>query len=64
MNECSSGDDWRKEVARYAYELWEKRGRPFGSPEVDWFRAEEELRLWRTPHSLPFSSMSMGHTTQ
>jgi hypothetical protein len=26
-----------------AYVLWEARGRPIGSPEVDWFRAEREL---------------------
>lgn len=25
---------------RMAYQLWVRRGRPFGSPEVDWFRAE------------------------
>lgn len=27
-----------------AYYLWEQRGRPIGSPEADWFRAEEQLR--------------------
>ena len=32
------------EVARRAYELWEARGRPWGSPEQDWFRAEAEIR--------------------
>ena len=26
-----------------AYYLWQERGCPFGSPEVDWFRAEEQL---------------------
>jgi hypothetical protein len=26
-----------------AYQSWEARGRPFGSPEVDWFKAEQEL---------------------
>ena len=26
-----------------AYELWLGRGCPIGSPEVDWFRAEELL---------------------
>lgn len=30
-------------IALRAYVLWEARGRPIGSPEVDWFRAEEEL---------------------
>jgi len=31
-------------IARRAYELWEARGRPHGSPEEDWFRAQNELR--------------------
>jgi hypothetical protein len=26
-----------------AYHLWKERGSPFGSPEVDWYRAEEQL---------------------
>ncbi len=26
-----------------AYELWEERGWPLGSPETDWFKAEQEL---------------------
>jgi len=31
-------------IAALAYELWLGRGCPIGSPEVDWFRAEEELK--------------------
>jgi hypothetical protein len=27
-------------IRRKAYELWEMRGRPDGSPEVDWLAAE------------------------
>ena len=27
-----------------AYELWVQRGCPIGSPEVDWFQAEAEIR--------------------
>lgn len=27
----------------FACQLWEQRGRPFGSPEVDWFAAEKVL---------------------
>jgi DUF2934 family protein len=26
-----------------AYHFWQERGSPFGSPEVDWHRAEEQL---------------------
>ncbi len=31
------------EIAGRADELWQARGRPRGSPEIDWLRAEEEL---------------------
>jgi hypothetical protein len=33
----------RNEVARLAYSLWQRRGCPFGSPEVDWCKAEEQI---------------------
>jgi hypothetical protein len=31
-------------IAKLAYMYWEQRGRPDGSPQEDWFRAEHELR--------------------
>ena len=30
-------------IRELAYQLWILRARPCGSPEVDWYRAEEEL---------------------
>jgi hypothetical protein len=33
----------RDEIAELAYQMWVKRGRPDGSPDEDWLRAEEEL---------------------
>ena len=30
-------------TAKLAYQFWEQRGRPFGSPEVDWFSAVKAL---------------------
>jgi hypothetical protein len=32
-------------IAARAYELWQERGSPIGSPEADWFRAVEELKI-------------------
>ena len=32
-----------EQIAALAYALWEQRGRPEGSPEVDWFAAEAQL---------------------
>jgi hypothetical protein len=31
------------EVQQKAYSLWESRGRPIGSPEIDWYGAKEQL---------------------
>jgi len=31
------------QIAALAYELWQSRGCPEGSPEEDWFHAEDEL---------------------
>ncbi len=39
-------EDRHELVQRLAYQLWEKRGSPLGSPEIDWFAAEEALRAY------------------
>jgi hypothetical protein len=38
-----------------AYQFWERRGRPLGSPEIDWYAAESALgvRNSREEFSLP-----------
>jgi Protein of unknown function (DUF2934) len=36
-----------KAIAELAYMYWEARGRPWGSPEEDWFRAEHKLKKSR-----------------
>ncbi|HEX5283486.1 MAG TPA: DUF2934 domain-containing protein [Bryocella sp.] len=33
-----------EEIARLAEQYWVERGRPFGSPEVDWLRAVSTLQ--------------------
>jgi hypothetical protein len=35
----------REAIARLAYSYWEARGCVGGSPEEDWIRAEQELRM-------------------
>jgi hypothetical protein len=37
------GESHHEFVARLAYQHWEGRGRPLGSPEVDWFAAEQAV---------------------
>ncbi len=39
-----SSDTLEAQIAARAYELWQERGCPIGTPEEDWSRAEEELR--------------------
>ena len=49
-----------EEIENLAYRLWEKRGRPLGSPEEDWFRAEREfVERSGSPPQLPLSSLTM-----
>ena len=35
---------WQQQIELRAYFLWESRGYPWGTPEIDWFAAERELR--------------------
>ena len=41
-----------KEIAMLAYEYWEQRGGPIGSPEVDWYRAEDDVNREQSRHVL------------
>ena len=34
----------QESIAHLAYALWELRGCPSGSPEEDWFAAEQKMR--------------------
>lgn len=52
------GESRHEFVARLAYQNWERRGMPLGSPEVDWFTAEKALyeSLVASGSVLPFAS--------
>lgn len=67
MEKCNADTDVAQ-IERLAFQLWEERGRPPGSPEEDWHRAEKRLR--RQSQSLtsllnrsrlPFGSIKMGY---
>ena len=34
----------KAQIERLAYWLWQQRGSPWGSPDADWFLAEELLK--------------------
>jgi hypothetical protein len=57
------------QIEELAYQFWEERGKPLGSSDEDWFRAERELRHHfgpsfplDSPMALPLSSF-MGPIT-
>jgi hypothetical protein len=39
------GEQRYQEIQKLAYELWEKRGSPAGTPDVDWHEAEQLLAV-------------------
>jgi hypothetical protein len=49
-----------EQIEKLAYRLWAERGGPLGSPDDDWFRAEQEFKQRAdSPSQLPFSSLMM-----
>ena len=44
MNTATHSDE---EIGQLAHQFWERRGRPCGTPEADWFRAERVLSMER-----------------
>lgn len=64
MNSIPSDAVFRQDiVARLAYFYWERRGRPLGSPEQDWFRAESELRTFYETGRLASSCLDFIYQT-
>ena len=63
--EGNTSDGYSADIEKLAYQFWEERGRPLGSPEEDWFQAEREYYrgLVGPPERLPFSLLSFGPVT-
>ena len=47
-----------EQVAKLAYQLWERNGRPAGSAERDWLLAEQILEFLDTAKP-PFGAVSL-----
>ncbi len=47
-----------EQVAKLAYELWERNGRPMGTAMRDWLQAERMMRLLDSSKP-PFGAFSM-----
>jgi hypothetical protein len=41
-----------KEITELAYRYWEQRGRPVGSPDIDWYSAAHDVNRERMRHQL------------
>jgi len=44
--------EMEREIADLAYRYWERRGRPVGSPDIDWDSAAHDVNRERTRHQL------------
>jgi len=44
QQEIGQTDPEHEEIERLAIQNWQQRGRPIGTPEEDWFRAEDEVK--------------------
>ena len=49
----------RESIQRLAYKLWQERGCPIGSPEIDWRHAEQNIRVLSSSLNLPLSNIMM-----
>ena len=49
-----------KHIEKLAYEYWQERGSPLGSPDIDWLRAEQQVeelaRSWHLRENFGESS--------
>jgi hypothetical protein len=56
-----SAGDLQRLTERVAYEYWQRRGCPLGSPEIDWAAAEKtvasSVKYWA--NELPLYSLKM-----
>jgi len=61
MNQFFAGD-LHELVEKLAYEYWQRRGRPLGSPEADWFASEKALASSRghSEDDLSLCSLRLG----
>ena len=47
-------------MAVLAYRLWEKRGCPLGSPEVDWFEAKNQVATALAKNEAVMAFLAVG----
>jgi len=58
------GESRHEFVAKLAYENWQRRGMPIGSPEIDWFAAERAVYDSLVASGLVSASAGNQHTIE
>jgi peptide-methionine (R)-S-oxide reductase len=53
----------RDRVQGLAHQLWQERGSPLGSPDLDWFQAEELLGVRPSVSALPLFALGIERRT-
>jgi Protein of unknown function (DUF2934) len=51
---------FNQKIELLAYELWQERGRPLGTPETDWYKAEQELNVAKPEGALSRVAREVG----
>lgn len=59
MRSSSTAGSAHEATTRLAYECWERRGHPIGSPEIDWCAAEKALLSSTADNQQVFSLCSL-----
>ena len=54
----SSSSPRHEEIEVRAFALWQERGAPLGSPEIDWFQAEEQIKSAPSENETPVSALA------
>jgi hypothetical protein len=49
-----------QQIESRAYQLWQERGRPWGTPETDWLEAEHELTGIKTETAVSSLAREVG----
>jgi hypothetical protein len=49
-----------QEIELRAYQFWQDRGQPWGTPDVDWFKAEEELSMFKAAGGVSSLARELG----
>lgn len=51
-SEVPSEPTFSHRVSQLAFDYWTQRGCPFGTPDADWYRAEQDLQKQVDPYAL------------